>query len=73
MRSSWEDDSDEATWMLFCASTFSSTHKHGDDLNFLLYHKGDLFVEAGKRDYNYNDPKTAWAYSAYAHNVLMCA
>lgn len=71
MRSSWEDKPEDATWMMLLASTFSSTHKHGDDLSFLLYHKGDLFVEAGKRDYNYANPMTAWAYSPYAHNVLL--
>ena len=70
-RSSWEDMADEATWMLFNASTFSSTHKHGDDLEVLLYHKGELLVEAGRRDYNYTDIKTAWSYSGYGHNVLL--
>ena len=70
-RSSWNDKADEATWMLFNAATFSSTHKHGDDLEVLLYHKGDLFVEGGKRDYNYLDEKTAWSYSSFAHNVLV--
>ena len=71
MRSSWDDSPEEATWMMLLASTFSSTHKHGDDLSLLLYHKGDLFVEGGKRDYNYADEKTAWSYSAYSHNVLL--
>ena len=70
-RSSWEDLPEEATWMLFMAATFSSTHKHGDDLSFLLYHKGDLFVEGGKRDYNYLEEETKWTYSSYAHNVLL--
>lgn len=68
-RSSWEREN--ATWMMLVASTFSSTHKHGDDLEVLLYHKGDLFVEGGKRNYNYLDEMTAWAYSGYAHNVLL--
>lgn len=70
-RSSWEDAPDEATWMLFNASTFSSAHKHGDDLEVLLYHKGELFVEAGNRDYNYTEKQTAWIYSGYGHNVLL--
>ena len=70
-RSSWEDAPEEATWMMMVAATFSSTHKHGDDLEVLLYHKGNLITEAGKRDYNYLDEKTAWAYSGYAHNVLI--
>ena len=70
-RSSWADSAEEATWMLFNAATHSSTHKHGDDLEVLLYHKGDLLVEAGKRNYNYSDQMTAWAYSGYGHNVLI--
>lgn len=70
LRSSWDDDPADATWMLFSAATFSSVHKHSDDLQVLLYHKGDLFTEGGKRDYNYDNPQTAWCYSGYAHNVL---
>ena len=69
-RSSWNDPPDAATWILFLAATFSSAHKHSDDLSFILYHRGDLFVEAGKRDYNYANPITTYAYSGYAHNVL---
>ena len=69
-RSSWEE-SEQATWMLFNAATHSSVHKHGDDLEVLLYHKGELFVEAGKRNFNYLDQQTAWAYLGYGHNVLL--
>ena len=69
-RSSCIDPPDAATWILFQAATFSSAHKHSDDLSFVLYHRGDLFVEAGNRDYNYANPMTAYAYSGYAHNVL---
>ena len=69
-RSSWYDAPGAATWMLFQAATFGSAHKHSDDLSFILYHKGDLFVEAGNRNYNYRDPMTAYVYSGYAHNVL---
>lgn len=70
-RSSWEEDKNQATWMLFNAATHSSVHKHGDDLEVLLYHKGELFVEAGKRNFNYLDEQTAWAYLGYGHNVLL--
>ena len=55
---------------MFLASTFSSAHKHGDDLSFLIFHKGDLFTEAGPRNYNYKDEMTAYSYSGFAHNVL---
>lgn len=71
MRSGWSDPPEEATYILFMASTHSSTHKHGDDLSFILYHGGDLFVEAGNRDYNYTNEMTAYAYSGFAHNVLI--
>ena len=70
-RSSWDDAPEEASWLMFLAASHSSTHKHGDDLSFLLYHKGELFVEAGSRDYNYDNAYTSWAYSGYAHNVLL--
>lgn len=69
-RSPWEEEQ-QGTWMLFNAATHSSVHKHGDDLEVLLYHRGELFVEAGKRNFNYNDRETAWAYSGYGHNVLL--
>lgn len=62
---------EEDGWLLLNCATFSSTHKHGDDLEVLLYHKGDLFVEGGQRDYNYKSKETAWTYSGYAHNVLL--
>lgn len=71
MRSDWDDSPEEATWIMFLAATHSSVHKHSDDLSFLIYHRGELFVEAGKRDYNYLDELTAWGYSGYAHNVLL--
>lgn len=71
MRSSWADGSEKATYLLFTAATFSSAHKHSDDLSFILYHKGDLFVEGGNRNFNYSEPKTKYTYSSYAHNVLL--
>ena len=70
MRSAWEDAPEEATYCLLTAATHSAAHKHQDDLNFILYHKGQLFTEAGKRNYTYDDPMTIYAYSSYAHNVL---
>lgn len=70
MRSSWEDSPESATYMLFMASTLSTSHKHSDDLSFLLYHGGPLIVEAGNKDYNYLEEETAYCYSGYGHNVL---
>ena len=69
-RKSWFDAPDAATWMMFMAATHGDTHKHSDDLSFLVYHKGDLFVEAGFHNYDFLDEKTAYSYSGYAHNVL---
>lgn len=70
MRSSWEDSAEEGTYLLLTAATHSFAHKHQDDLNFILYHKGQLFTEAGKRNYNYDNPMTYYAYSSFGHNVL---
>lgn len=70
MRSSWQDAPDEATYAILTAATHSTAHKHQDDLNFVLYHKGQLFTEAGKRNYNYDAPETSYAYSSFGHNVL---
>lgn len=69
-RSSWFDGKDVATWVMLTAASHSNAHKHGDDLNVLVWHKGALIVEAGKRNYEYKDPLTDYAYSGYAHNVL---
>ena len=69
-RSSWNMNRDKDTWMMLLASTHSMAHKHNDDLSFLLYHKGPLFVEAGNRNYNYTEEKTQYIYSSYGHNVL---
>lgn len=71
MRSSWEDSAETGTWMMLSAATHSQVHKHNDDLNVLLYHKGDLLVEAGNRNYDYHHPLTQYAYGSYAHNVML--
>lgn len=70
LRSSWNMDSQKDTWMMLLCATHSMAHKHNDDLSFLLYHRGPLFVEAGNRNYNYVEEKTQYVYSSYAHNVL---
>lgn len=70
LRSSWNMNKADDTWMMLLAATHSKAHKHHDDLSFLLYHKGPLFVEAGNRNYNYSEKKTQYTYSSHAHNVL---
>ena len=69
-RSDWNFSAFEGTWMMLLAATHSEAHKHNDDLSFLLYHRGPLFVEGGCRNYNYSEGKTQYIYSSYAHNVL---
>lgn len=65
------DPGENSTWMMFLAATHGEVHKHNDDLSFLLYHGGgELFTEAGKRNYNYSEPETEYCYSSYGHNVL---
>lgn len=71
MRSSWLDKSNEATYILLTASTHSKAHKQQDDLNFIIYHKGEFITEGGKRNYNYMDEETKYTYSSFAHNVLL--
>lgn len=67
-RSNWEND---AVYFLFLASYHMHYHKHTDDLSFLLYKNGPIFVDAGPHGYNYKDPMTQYAYSQYAHSTLI--
>ena len=69
-RSNWERE--DATWGMLVGATHSDAHKHSDDLEVLLYHKGDVFVEGGHCGYyNYKEEKCSWSYSGFAHNVLI--
>lgn len=70
-RNSWTNAPCETTYFMFSAAFHNKKHKHGDDLGFILYHRGDLFVEAGHRNYLYKEPLTRYAYSGFAHNVLI--
>lgn len=56
--------------VIFTAAYHTAYHKHTDDLNVLFYSGEDILVEAGPHGYNYKDPFTKYAYSAYAHNTL---
>ena len=58
-------------YFLFTAGYHSNTHKHADDLSFLLsYGKTDFFVDSGK--YNYNEANVYRKYfrSTMAHNTI---
>lgn len=61
---------DRRTWALLSAAAHSVVHKHSDDLQALVYRDGDIFVEAGNKDYDYSNSETAYTYSGYAHNVI---
>src|SRR5699024_2355662 len=67
-RNKWEK---EAVYFLFLASYHMHYHKHTDDLSFILYKNGPIFVDAGPHSYNYKDPMTQYAYSQYAHSTLI--
>src|SRR5699024_11901223 len=67
-RNKWEK---EGIYFLFLASYHMHYHKHTDDLSFLLYKNGPIFVDAGPNSYNYKDPMTQYAYSQYGHSTLI--
>lgn len=67
-RNKWEK---EGIYFLFLASYHMHYHKHTDDLSFILYKNGPIFIDAGPYSYNYKDPMTQYAYSQYAHSTLI--
>ena len=69
-RSRW-DASGAGTYVHFTAAYHTDYHKHSDDLSVWLYHDGDLLTEAGPNGYDYDNPFTAYGYSAHAHNTLL--
>lgn len=70
LRDSWQKKK-KALYILFLAAQNSKTHKHSDDLSFLIYKGEDIVIEAGFIGYDYDDMYTQYAYSAYAHNTLV--
>ena len=67
-RDKWERT---ATYFLFLASYHMHYHKHTDDLSFILYKNGPIFIDAGPHSYDYKDPYTLYAYSQFAHSTLV--
>lgn len=58
-------------YLLFTAGYHSTTHKHADDLSFILnYGKTEFFVDSGKYNYNFNDPYRNYFRSTMAHNTI---
>ena len=71
-REEWKPCSDflDATYLFFQSAFHSTTHKHADDLGFVLYSRGeDIF--AGPGVYAYDSSKyRQYVRSAQAHNTL---
>lgn len=65
-------DYTEATWTMFKAGYLSKTHKHADDLSFMLYSKGyDILVDPGWYNYMSGNKYRDYFVSAKAHNTLI--
>lgn len=72
-REHWDKENyDQATWLLFKSGFLSSTHKHADDLSFLLYSKGhDIFIDPGMYNYMVGNKFHDYMNSTYAHNTVV--
>lgn len=72
-RNSWEEiDYSAATWTMFKAGYISKTHKHADDLSFMLYSKGyDILVDSGWYNYMSGNKYRDYFVSAKAHNTVI--
>ena len=71
-RSNWEtNEAINATWKMFKSGYSSRTHKHADDLSFMLYSKGcEIFTDPGMYNYMYGDRFREYFTSASAHNTI---
>ncbi|MGL4522693.1 MAG: heparinase II/III family protein [Bacilli bacterium] len=68
-RNTWT--STDALYTAFTAASFSTVHKHADDLSFVLrYGKTDWFIDGGKYLYG-DDPFRSYLVSQYAHNTMV--
>lgn len=68
-RNNWEQD---ATWSMFKSGYSTSTHKHADDLSFMLYAQGhDIFVDSGWYNYVTGDKWRDYFISSRAHNTII--
>lgn len=72
-REHWDPTNfDQSTWLLFKSGFLSSTHKHADDLSFLLYSKGhDIFIDPGMYNYMIGDKIHDYTNSNLAHNTII--
>lgn len=71
-RSNWDaNEATNATWKMFKSGFSSRTHKHADDLSFMLYSKGfEIFTDPGMYNYMYGDRFREYFTSASAHNTI---
>ncbi len=68
-RSAWEQDD---TWSMFKSGYSSSTHKHADDLSFMLFSQGyDVFVDCGWYNNVTGDKWRDYCVSSRAHNTII--
>lgn len=72
-REHWRSaDFNQSTWLLFKAGYLSSTHKHADDLSFVLYSKGhDIFIDPGMYNYMLGNEINDYTRSTAAHNSII--
>ena len=68
-RSSWSDWRDQTHLIVKCGNR-SAYHRHDDDLNVLLYARGeDWLIDSGMYNHQQKDPVRIYMRSALAHNV----
>lgn len=59
-------------YIMFMAAFHSLTHKHADDLSFVLsVDSTDFFVDSGKYTYNEKEKYRKYFRSSHAHNVVV--
>jgi len=69
----FKNDWDDSTPIYFALFNrfHSRTHKHNDDLSFVLtYNDTDFFVDSGKYNYAEDDPFRIHIRSVFAHNAI---
>jgi len=60
----------QSSMIFVTGMSYSRTHKHADDLSFVLYERGRfVFVDSGKYGYD-NDKWRSYVLSAQAHNTI---
>ena len=68
-RSGWMDP--RPVSIVFTAAVHSTTHKHADDLSFVLRVAGvDVLIDGGSRSYDRHDSIARYLKQTFAHNTL---